>query len=150
MLLLLVKHNRAIFLAVLLDGFMLWFFKVYMLSTYFIFEKDFSKDFFFQSQYCKCSKYTKPFIFLYCIYGLIIIKLLVVLLINSVNGLDAILGGSFSKVREQKIVPLGIRIWRPWLTQLALKRRAINHHCTPAVSSIYEIIKQVSGSIQRC
>ena len=47
MLLLLVKHNRAIFLAVLLDGFMLWFFKVYMLSTYFIFEKDFSKDFFF-------------------------------------------------------------------------------------------------------
>ena len=29
---------------------------------------------------------------------------------NSVNGLDAILGGSFSKVREQKIVPLGIRI----------------------------------------
>ena len=28
----------------------------------------------------------------------------------SVNGLDAILGGSFSKVREQKIVPLGIRI----------------------------------------
>ena len=68
----------------------------------------------------------------------------------SVNGLDAILGGSFSKVREQKIVPLGIRIWRPWLTQLALKRRAINHHCTPAVSSIYEIIKQVSSSIQRC
>ena len=65
----------------------------------------------------------------------------------SVNGLDAILGGSFSKVREQKIVPLGIRIWRPWLTQLALKRRAINHHCTPAVSSIYEIIKQVSSSI---
>ena len=37
MLLLLVKHNRAFFLAVLLDGFMLWFFKVYMLSTYFIF-----------------------------------------------------------------------------------------------------------------
>ena len=28
----------------------------------------------------------------------------------SVNRLDAILGGSFSKVREQKIVPLGIRI----------------------------------------
>ena len=111
------------------------------------FLKKISPKIFFQSQYCKCSKYTKPFIFLYCIYGLIIIKHLVVLLINSVNGLDAILGGSFSKVREQKIVPLGIRIWRPWLTQLALKRRAINHHCTPAVSSIYEIIKQVSSSI---
>ena len=90
MLLLLVKHNRAFFWQCCWMDLCCDFSKCiccphisFFYGIYCFFEKDFSEDFCFL-QFCKCSKYTKPFIFLYCIYGLIIIKHLVVLLINIV------------------------------------------------------------------
>ena len=88
MLLLLVKHNLAffgsavgwIYVVIFQSVYVVHIFHFCMVSIAFL--KKISPNIFVF--YCKCSKYTKPFIFLYCIYGLIIIKHLVVLLINIV------------------------------------------------------------------